>query len=48
MHGFCQHALAYMTGKPPKEFADRHTADMRPDLIALLKERPWLLRLDGL
>lgn len=48
MQGFCQHALAYMTGRPLMEFEKRQTADMQEELIAQLHARPWLLILDGL
>lgn len=48
MQGFCQHALACMTGRPLMEFEKRKTADMKDELIAQLHARPWLLILDGL
>ncbi len=48
MRGFCQHALAYMTGKPPETFEKWPMADLRKDLLAQLHQRPWLLMLDGL
>jgi Domain of unknown function (DUF4062) len=48
MRDFCQHALAYMTGKPLKDFAETPTADLRTELLAELHARPWLLVLDGL
>lgn len=48
MQDFCQRALAYMTGRPLEEFKKLRTGQMREDLIAHLRERPWLLVLDGL
>ena len=48
MQDFCQRALAYMTGRPPKEFEKRKTAELKDELIAQLHARPWLLILDGL
>ncbi|MER0203699.1 MAG: hypothetical protein DU480_07535 [Nitrosomonas sp.] len=48
MQDFCQHALAYMTGRPLIEFEKRKTAEMKDELIAQLHARPWLLILDGL
>lgn len=48
MHQFCQHALAYMLGQPLEAFEKRKTADLREELVAQLRRRPWLLVLDGL
>lgn len=48
MEDFCQHALAYMTGRPLEDFAKKKTADLKDDLLAQLHARPWLLILDGL
>ncbi|MEQ1903751.1 MAG: hypothetical protein ABL888_06180 [Pirellulaceae bacterium] len=48
MRGFCQHALAYMTGQPLETFEKWPMADLRKDLLAQLHQRPWLLILDGL
>ncbi len=48
MRGFCQQALAYMTGQPLETFAKWPMADLRKDLLAQLHQRPWLLILDGL
>ncbi|MFZ4508197.1 MAG: ATP-binding protein [Fimbriimonas sp.] len=45
---FCQHALAYMTGKQLKDFAETPMADLRAELLTQLHARPWLLILDGL
>jgi hypothetical protein len=48
MADFCRHALAYMTGRPLETFRKHKTLQMRDELLALLKTRPWLLVLDGL
>jgi len=48
MQDFCQRALAYMTGRPLKEFKKRKTSKLKGELIAQLHARPWLLILDGL
>ncbi|HEY7766548.1 DUF4062 domain-containing protein [Longimicrobium sp.] len=48
MRAFCQHALAYMTQQPLEAFATKTTAEMRVELLTLLRRRPWLLILDGL
>ena len=48
MQDFCQRALTYITGQPPKEFEKRKTAELADELIAQLHARPWLLILDGL
>jgi hypothetical protein len=48
MRGFCQHALAYMTGQPLETFEKWPMTDLRKDLLAQLHQRPWLLILDGL
>src|SRR5262249_16752590 len=48
MSDFCQHALAYMTGRPLEELAKAKTATLATDLLAQLHARPWLLILDGL
>lgn len=48
MRGFCQHALAYMTGQPLETFAKLTMFDLRKELLAQLHQRPWLLVLDGL
>lgn len=48
MQDFCQRALAYMTGRPLKEFKKRKTTEMKDELITLLHARPWLIVLDGL
>lgn len=48
MSAFAAYALAYMTGRPLKEFYGRKTADLARSLIAVLHEQPFLLVLDGL
>lgn len=48
MADFCQRALAYMTGKPLKELRKKKTAELSDLLLRHLRDRPWLLVLDGL
>jgi hypothetical protein len=48
MRGFCQHALAYMTGQPLEAFANKSTAELGDQLLVALRQKPWLLILDGL
>ncbi|MFZ5637809.1 MAG: DUF4062 domain-containing protein [Pseudomonadota bacterium] len=48
MADFCRHALAYMTDLPLEAFEKLKTLQMRDELLAQLKARPWLLVLDGL
>lgn len=48
MADFCQRALAYMTGRPRKDYAKKKTAELKDELLAQLRARPWLLILDGL
>lgn len=48
MQDFCQRALAYMTGRPQKDFETRKTGELKDELIAQLHSRPWLIILDGL
>jgi hypothetical protein len=48
MREFCAHALAYMTARPLEVFAEQTVAEMRVQLVAELRKRPWLLVLDGL
>ena len=45
---FAAYALTYITGEPLKEFLGRKTADLARLLIAVLREHPFLLVLDGL
>lgn len=44
----CRHALAYITQRPLSDFHKRPTADLARELLERLRERPWLLVLDGL
>jgi tetratricopeptide (TPR) repeat protein len=48
MGDLCAHALAFTTKRPIDEYSKRKTADLAAELIPILKERPWLLVLDGL
>ena len=48
MSDFCAHALAFTTKRPIDEYRKRKTADLAAELMPILKERPWLLVLDGL
>jgi hypothetical protein len=48
MRGFCQHALAYMTRQPLEAFANKCTAELGDQLLNALRQKPWLLILDGL
>jgi hypothetical protein len=48
MSSFCQHALAYMTGKPLDHFNKMKMPELSDWLIAELEARPWLMVLDGL
>lgn len=48
MRTFCEHALAYITQQPLAAFERKTTAEMRVELLALLRRQPWLLILDGL
>jgi hypothetical protein len=48
MSDFCQRALAYMTGRPLKEFRRKRIALLGEQLLRHLQDRPWLLVLDGL
>lgn len=48
MADFCQRALAYMTGRPLEDFANKKTAELKDELLAQIHARPWLLILDGL
>ena len=44
----CRRALAYMTGRSIERFRDRNTIELTQLLLHQLRERPWLLVLDGL
>jgi tetratricopeptide (TPR) repeat protein len=48
MADFCQRALAYITGRPLKEFRKKKTVELGDQLLRHLQTRPWLLVLDGL
>ena len=48
MRRFCQHALAYMTQQPLREFDKKTMFEMRRELLHELHKKPWLLILDGL
>lgn len=48
MRRFCQHALAYMTQQPLEAFEKKSTPEMRETLMAELRQKPWLIVLDGL
>jgi len=48
MRQFCQHALAYMKQQPLEAFEMKSTPEMREALFAELRQKPWLLILDGL
>ncbi len=48
MADFCGHALAYITGRPLEDFRKKKTLELGEQLVLYLKERPWLLILDGL
>jgi predicted ATP-binding protein involved in virulence len=48
MADFCRRALAYITGRPLKEFRKKKTAELGELLLHQLQERPWLIVFDGL
>lgn len=48
MKDFCGRALAYITGEPFENFRKLKTPELGERLIRHLRERPWLLILDGL
>lgn len=48
MSDFCQRALAYITGKPLKDFRKKKITELGELLLRHLQDRPWLLVLDGL
>jgi tetratricopeptide (TPR) repeat protein len=48
LHDFCVHAMAYVRGRPPKEFRRQRTPILAAELLRELDSRPWLLTLDGL
>lgn len=47
MGDFCQRALAYMTGAPLEKFRGRKTEELATLLLNQLRQKPWLLVLDG-
>jgi hypothetical protein len=47
MRGFVRHALAYVTGEPEENFRNADDWEVTHTLIARLRERPFLLVLDG-
>ena len=48
MADFCQHALAYITGRPLEYFRKMKTPELVGPLLHHLQDRPWLVILDGL
>lgn len=48
MVDFCRRASAYMTRQPRRVFRERNTAELTEPLIQQLRDRPWLVVLDGL
>lgn len=44
----CRHALAYITRRPVSDFQKKSARELTRELVARLRERPWLLVLDGL
>ncbi len=48
MADFCGRALAYITGKPLDDFRKMKTPELGERLLRHLRDRPWLLILDGL
>ncbi len=48
MADFCRRALAYITGAPFESFRKRKTRDLAQELLIHLRDKPWLLVLDGL
>jgi hypothetical protein len=48
MKDFCVTALSYMTRRPREDLRTRPTFELASELLTLLRERPWLLVLDGL
>jgi hypothetical protein len=45
---FCRHALAYMTKRQPRDFQKKRTVELGEILLYQLKQKPWLMVLDGL
>jgi tetratricopeptide (TPR) repeat protein len=48
MADFCRRVLAYMTGHPKSFFREKNTAELAEPLLHQLRDRSWLLVLDGL
>lgn len=48
MADFCARALAYTTGRPLDDFRGMKTAELSERLLHRLRDRPWLVVLDGL
>ena len=48
MADFCRRALAYMSGKPLDDFGRVSPPELSERLLHHLRDRPWLLILDGL
>lgn len=48
LNDFCVQALAYMEHKPPKDYAGLSASDLQTSLLRRLKEKPWLIAMDGL
>nr|WP_294553917.1 DUF4062 domain-containing protein [uncultured Rhodopila sp.] len=48
MKDFCVTALSYMTRRPRNDLRTRPSFELADELLSLLRERPWLLVLDGL
>ena len=48
MSDFCRRALAYITGQQPESFNKIKTPELAERLLHQLRNRPWLLVLDGL
>jgi Domain of unknown function (DUF4062) len=48
MSDFCGRALAYITGRPLKDFRKKKTGELSDLLLDHLRSRPWLVILDGL
>ncbi|HYK01823.1 MAG TPA: DUF4062 domain-containing protein [Thermoanaerobaculia bacterium] len=48
MADFCRRALAYTTRRPLADFRKRKTSELSELLLQQLRQRPWLLVLDGL
>ncbi len=48
MRDFCLTALAYITARPPETFKDTSTTDLETALLARLRQKSFLLVLDGL